>query len=125
MFLIPPDVPPLRDPQAVLERAIIEEFLATRGESLAMLRERDDPSAHALLRAASIYRRSATGRIARDLPARPPRAAVARPAEPTPIATLAAPRRPSRERRSVPPRRHARPQTTRPVIRSDLLAWPA
>jgi hypothetical protein len=45
----------MEDPHAQIERALIEEFLKARGHTLAELRGRDDPEAHALLKQASAH----------------------------------------------------------------------
>ena len=46
---------PLEDRQARLERALIAEFLSTRGHTVDELRQRNDAPAHELLKQASIY----------------------------------------------------------------------
>jgi hypothetical protein len=46
---------PLEERQARLERALIHEFLSTRGYSVDELRRRNDAPAHELLKQASIY----------------------------------------------------------------------
>jgi hypothetical protein len=58
---LPPDLPPLGDLHAKLERTLIDEYLRGRGHDPRTLRERDDPEAHLLLVEASTY---AAGRLA-------------------------------------------------------------
>ena len=56
----PSDVPSVFNPQATLERAFMEEYLALHGESIAGVYRRTDPRAHALLKGAATY---AAGRL--------------------------------------------------------------
>jgi hypothetical protein len=52
--------PPQADPHAQLERALIEEYLQRRGQSLATLKELGAEEADGLLKEASLY---ASGRL--------------------------------------------------------------
>ena len=56
-----PDVPPLHEPLAELERGLIEEFLTASGEDATALRQRTDDVARRLLTDASAY---ATAKLA-------------------------------------------------------------
>ena len=49
------DRQPIEEPQAQLERALIDDYLSARGLTAAALRARDDAQSHALLREASTY----------------------------------------------------------------------
>ena len=49
------DTPPLEEPLAKLERALIEEFLRAQGHDPVALRARTDAAAKAALRDAAIY----------------------------------------------------------------------
>jgi hypothetical protein len=49
------DTPPLEEPLAKLERALIEEYLRSQGYDPAALRARSDDAAKAVLRDASIH----------------------------------------------------------------------
>jgi phosphoserine aminotransferase len=48
-------VVPMEDPQAALERAFIEEYLKTRGQTLRSLHDLPEDQVTALLRSASLY----------------------------------------------------------------------
>jgi hypothetical protein len=49
------DHPSVHNPQAALERALFDEYLALHGETVPALLDRADDAARALLRAASLY----------------------------------------------------------------------
>ena len=49
------DTAPLEEPEAQLERALIEEFLRALGHDAAALRLRNDATARELLKQASVY----------------------------------------------------------------------
>ena len=51
----PVDVPSVFNPQATLERGLMEEYLALHGESIADVSRRTDARAHALLKEAATY----------------------------------------------------------------------
>jgi len=50
-----PSVPPLEEPQAELERRLIDEYLRSAGHDPAVLRESSDEDARRLLAQASAY----------------------------------------------------------------------
>ena len=50
-----PDVPPLEEPLAELERRLIDEYLRQAGHDPAALRARHDDEARKLLTAASVH----------------------------------------------------------------------
>jgi hypothetical protein len=49
------DVPPIEEPLAELERALIDEYIRSAGHDPQALRARGDEAAHKLLIAASVY----------------------------------------------------------------------
>lgn len=51
----PLDEPPREDPHAQLERAFVEEYLRSHGQSLSTLAALPNEEAHLLLRQASVY----------------------------------------------------------------------
>jgi hypothetical protein len=50
-----PDIPPLEEPLAEIERRLIDEYLRKAGHDPDALRARHDPEARKLLVAASVY----------------------------------------------------------------------
>ena len=50
-----PDIPPIEEPLAEIERRLIEEYLRKAGHDPDALRARHDPEARKLLVAASVY----------------------------------------------------------------------
>jgi hypothetical protein len=55
MASFPPELPHIGDSHAALEQLLIDDYLQAHGHTAEALRRRNDPEAHALLRAAATY----------------------------------------------------------------------